>query len=96
MKMNDSFKAFLLDTAERMFWTFVQGATGLLTVDALDWIDLGDITMWEAAGAGGVTALFSLLKSIAASRLAARNTAQLGVKTYAYEEAGPGAAGADI
>lgn len=94
--MNDTTKAWLKDTAERMFWTFIQGATAILTVHQLGWLELGDGELWKAAAAGGVGGVFSLLKAVAATRLGARSTAQLGTKTYSYTEAGPGSAGGDL
>jgi hypothetical protein len=44
--------------------------------------------------AGGIGAVFSMVKSVAAQR-ATGNTAQLGAKTYSYTEQGPGSAGVE-
>ena len=93
--MSDATKAWLKDTAERFFWTAVQGALSIPILDSFGWVELGDGMMWKAMAAGGVGAVLSLVKSIAAGRLGG-STAQLGTKTYSYTEAGPGSAGPDL
>lgn len=92
----DTFLAWLKDTVERGVWTFIQGATAVLTAEQFDLLELGDGGLWTAAAAGGIGAIFSALKSAAAAKVSSGNTAQLGVKTYDYEAVGPGAAGADV
>jgi hypothetical protein len=94
--MRSTVIAWLKDTTERVFWTFVQGSTAILTVDQFGWVDFGDMNIWKAAVAGGAAAVFSLIKAAASSRIGAKGTAQLGTKTYAYEESGPGSAGGDL
>jgi hypothetical protein len=91
--MESATRAWWKDAAERVVWTFIQGASAILTVDQLGWIDLGDQSIWKAAAAGGVGAVFSLIKSVAAERLTPGGTAQMGAHTYSYTESGPGAAG---
>ena len=87
--------AFWKDTLERLLWTWVQGATSVLTLDQFGWIDLQDGELWKAAAAGGLAAVFSFAKALAAQRLMG-GTAQLGTKTYSYTESGPGSAGGDM
>lgn len=55
------------DIAERVFWTFVATACGLL----VSWpvFDLADMSMWKAAATAGVVAVFTLVKGIAASHV---------------------------
>jgi hypothetical protein len=92
--MRDATLAWLKDAGERVFWTFVQGATAVLTAEQFGLFELGDGGLWKAAAAGGIGAVFSMVKSVAAQR-ATGNTAQLGAKTYSYTEQGPGSAGAE-
>ena len=98
--MEDTQRAWWKDTAERMVWTFIQGATGwplaVALGDATGWVDLGDPNMWESMIVGGTMAVLSFLKSLAATRLSQGGTAQMGAHTYSYTEAGPGAAGGDL
>jgi hypothetical protein len=94
--MTDTTKAWWKDALERLLWTFIQGATAILTAAQFGWVEMGDGQLWKAAAAGGVAAVFSLLKSFAAERLTASRTAQWGAKTYSYTEQGPGSAGADM
>ena len=86
-------KAWWKDTLERFVWTVIQGGLGILTLDALGWVDFGDLELWKAAAAGGAAAGLSFVKSVAAKRLSSGETAQLGVETYNYTASGPGAAG---
>lgn len=51
---------------ERVFWTFVQGALAIPVLDAFNVNGLDDVNMWTAALAGGVAAVLSLLKNLAA------------------------------
>jgi hypothetical protein len=57
------------DILERAGWTFIQGAVGAITAVPL----VTDISGWEAVGVaaatGGVSALLSLLKTMAQERL---------------------------
>lgn len=68
---------FLRDLAERVLWTALQSATSAallapaFNLDAL-----------QVAGFAALTAVLSLLKGVAASRLAGKGTAQLGTTTY--------------
>lgn len=77
---------WLRDTLERVFWTFVQAATGILTAAELGWLQLGEVQVWQAATAAGVAAVISLLKAIAATKVGEAGTAQLGVNTYTNTE----------
>ena len=62
------------DIIERAVWTFVQGAVGAITAVPL----VTDLHGWEAAGVaaatGGVSALLSLLKTMAQERLSMVDT----------------------
>ena len=57
------------DILERAVWTFVQGALGAITAVPL----VTDVAGWSvlgvAAATGGVSALLSLLKTVAQERL---------------------------
>lgn len=92
--MKDNTKAWWKDAAERLLWTFVQGALAVVTAQQLGWVELGDGDVWKAAAAGGIGASLSFIKSLASSR-GRGGTAQMGLKTYSYTETGPGSAGAD-
>jgi len=94
--MKDSTKAWWKDTAERLSWSFVQGALTVPIMDAFGWIDMINGELWKTAAAGGLMGVFAFLKSMAATKLSGGGTAQLGLKTYSYTEAGPGTAGGDI
>lgn len=97
--MDDTRKAWWKDAAERLVWTFIQGALGV-PIGA----EIYEVITDQAVAvptlflmlSGGVGAVLSLIKSTAASKLSAGDTAQLGARTYSYTEAGPGAAGGDI
>lgn len=93
--MENDVRAWWKDAAERLFWTALQGALAILTAQQLGWFDLGDGDLWKAAAAGGVGSSLSFIKSLAATKLSAGGTAQLGMRTYSYTEAGPGSAGSD-
>jgi hypothetical protein len=88
-------RAWGKDAAERLFWTFVEGSIGILVVQQLGWIELGDGELWKAAAAGGVSSSLSFIKSFASTRLSRGGTAQLGLSTYSYTAQGPGSAGSE-
>lgn len=91
--MNPTMNAWWRDSLERLAWTFVEGALGVLTAHNFGWIELSDGQLWKAAAVGGTMAALSFVKSMTATRLSRGNTAQLGVATYSYTEPGPGSAG---
>jgi len=65
-------KRLLYDIIERVVWTFVQAFSGVMTGAAVfNW----NVPLWQQAAAGGVAAVFSSLKGIAASRLGTLDTA---------------------
>lgn len=66
---------FLKDLAERVLWTAVQAGTA-------NYLVTGSI---DAVQTAVIAAVFSLLKGVAAARLARKGTAQLGVTTYSAE-----------
>lgn len=84
---------FWRDVTERVLWTFVQAFLGVLTgipiaelfVDGGFDIEGAQRLIFAALAAGG-SAVFSLLKGIAASRLEQLGTAQLipGTGTYTH------------
>lgn len=76
--------AWWRDAAERLAWTFLQGALAIITAQGFGWVELGDGDIWKAAAAGGMAAALSLLKSIIATRLSGGSTAQLGANTYSH------------
>lgn len=94
--MEESINAWWKDAAERLLWTFIQGALAILTVDQFGWIELVDGEIWKAAAGGGIGASLSFIKALASSRLSRGGTAQLGLRTYSYTEQGPGSAGEDV
>lgn len=57
-------RRLFLDIAERVFWTFVAGATSTLLLSGFL-----DTEAWKAAVVGGVSAVISLVKGVAASRI---------------------------
>jgi hypothetical protein len=59
-------KLWLRDTLERALWTFVQGALAVVPVELLA---SGDLTAANAAFVGGVAAVLSLVKSVAATKI---------------------------
>lgn len=59
-------QVWLRDATERVAWTFVQGALAAVPVEALA---TGDVTVLTAAATGGVAAVLSLLKTIAAKKV---------------------------
>lgn len=92
----DNTRAWWKDAAERLLWTFIQGALAVLTADQFGLIELVDGELWKAAAAGGIGSALSFIKSLASVRTSTGGTAQLGVRTYSYTEPGPGSAGPDV
>jgi hypothetical protein len=67
-------KPWVRDTAERVTWTFVQGAIGAVPVQQ---IVSGDIDALTSAAVGGAAAVLSLLKAVAARKVGDPDTAAL-------------------
>lgn len=91
--------AWWKDTAERLIWTFVQGAIGVpIGVEIIELLTDTELAIGYLFGmlAGGIGAVLSFVKSVAADKLTRGGTAQMGVHTYSYTEAGPGSAGGDL
>lgn len=63
-------RKLVLDIVERVLWTFAQGAAATLLLSGAF-----DIDTWKAAAIGGVAAVLSMLKGLAASRLGVLGTA---------------------
>jgi hypothetical protein len=59
-------RRWIADAAERAGWTFVQGALAVVPVELLA---TGDPTARNAALVGGIAAVLSLLKSVAATKV---------------------------
>ena len=57
---------WIKDAAERVGWTFLQGA---LATGSLEQLATGDLDAWRAAAVGGVAAVLALVKAIAARRV---------------------------
>ena len=57
---------WIKDATERVAWTFVQGALGTVSAEA---IATGDPSALRAAAIGGLAAVLSLVKAIAAKRM---------------------------
>jgi hypothetical protein len=67
-------RPWVRDTAERVAWTFVQGAIGAVPVQQLA---TGDIDALTSAAVGGAAAVLSLVKAIAARKVGDPDTAAL-------------------
>jgi hypothetical protein len=65
-------RAWVRDTAERVAWTFVQGAVGAVPVQQLA---TGDIDALTSAAVGGAAAVLALVKAIAARKVGDPQTA---------------------
>lgn len=61
------------DLAERVVWTFLGGTTAVVVASGP--ADMFHATFWQALGTGGVAAVVSLVKGLAARGLGARNSA---------------------
>lgn len=61
------------DVFERVAATFVVTVLGLATADGLDWADWTDLTNWKTWATAGLTAAFSLVKSLIALRIGGRS-----------------------
>lgn len=57
-------RRLFIDIAERVFWTFLQGASSTLILTGFL-----EIEAWKAAIVGGVAAVLALVKGIAASKV---------------------------
>ena len=70
------------DATERVAWTFAQAAIAAVGSEALAVAFVGgDVDVLRAAGIGGLAAVLSLVKSIAAKRVGDPNTAST-LKTW--------------
>jgi len=65
-------RPWVRDTAERVAWTFTQGALSAVAVESLA---VGDPSAWTAALVGGIAAVLSLLKAVAARHIGYPDTA---------------------
>lgn len=63
------------DLAERVVWTFLGGTTAVIV--AAGPADMFHASFWQAAGTGGVAAVVSLAKGLAARWRGATNSASL-------------------
>jgi hypothetical protein len=61
------------DLAERVIWTFLGGTTAVVV--AAGPADMFHASFWQAAGTGGVAAVVSLAKGLAARWVSLRNSA---------------------
>jgi len=66
-------RTFLLDAAERVFWTYVQAFLGLLLVSGVT-----DLDALQAAAVAAVPAALAALKAIIATRFGDPESAALG------------------
>lgn len=71
-------RPWVRDTAERVVWTFAQGALGAVPIQQLA---TGDIDAWVAAASGGAAAVLALIKAIGAKKVGDPNTAST-LKTW--------------
>lgn len=66
-------KAFLLDAAERVFWTYVQAFLGLLLVSGVT-----DLDALQTAALAAIPAALAALKALIATRFGDPDSAALG------------------
>lgn len=66
-------KTFLLDAAERVFWTYVQALLGLLLVSGVTSLDA-----LQSAAVAAIPAALAALKAIVATRFGDPDSAALG------------------
>ena len=66
-------KAFLLDAAERVFWTYVQALLGLLLVSGVTSLDA-----LQTAAVAAIPAALAALKAIIATRFGDPESAAIG------------------
>ncbi|MFG3586634.1 hypothetical protein [Streptomyces sp. NPDC047990] len=67
--------AYGRDLAERVTWTFLGGTTAVLV--GAGPADMFHASLWQAAGTGGLAAVVSLVKGLAARWRDVRNSASL-------------------
>lgn len=67
--------AYGRDLAERVVWTFLGGTTAVIT--AAGPADMFHASLWQAVGTGGIAAVVSLVKGLAARWRDVRNSASL-------------------
>lgn len=65
-------RLWLVDTADRTFWTFVQAYAGLVTAAGFNLIDLAS---WKAAGVAALPAAYAVVKGSIAKFVNDPNTA---------------------
>jgi hypothetical protein len=66
-------QTYAKDLAERTIWSFLGGATAVSV--AAGPADMFRASFWEVVVAGGLAALFALLKGVAARSVGKRNSA---------------------
>lgn len=66
--MNNDFKAWAIDTAERTMFTFVQSFMGLLVVSATNTVESISVSTLEAALVSAVISALAVLKGALATR----------------------------
>ncbi|MEU1496977.1 hypothetical protein [Streptomyces sp. NPDC005732] len=67
--------AYSRDLGERVVWTFLGGTTAVLAAAGPG--DMFHASLWQAAGTGGIAAVISLVKGLAARWRDVRNSASL-------------------
>lgn len=63
-------RRLLIDIAERIFWTFIEGASATLLLSGFL-----NVAAWKASVVGGVAAVLALVKGTAASKVGSPITA---------------------
>ena len=66
-------RTYAKDLTERVIWTFLGGTTAVVT--AAGPADMLHASFWEAVGVGGLAAVVSLAKGIAARLVGTKNSA---------------------
>lgn len=66
-------KVYARDLAERVIWSFLGGTVAVVV--AAGPADMFNASFWQAAGTGGVAAVVSLVKGLAARGIGAKNSA---------------------
>jgi len=56
------------DVAERVLATFVVAVLGPATADGIGWIDWANVDNWKVWGVAGLTAAFTLIKALIATK----------------------------
>ena len=66
-------RTYAKDLAERVIWTFLGGTAAMVV--AAGPADMLDASFWKAAGVGGLAAVVTLVKGLAARKIGAKNSA---------------------